>query len=424
MKKALTIFLTLLFISNLISQEKEQKTENPHKKLVISAWKLSSRISPNPIKLNYVFDKSFFKLVSEEKTIEILKKLYEENGNVINVTSVTYHNEKNGDFFFHTEKNIIIPVSISVNDKGKITGVFFRPSFQKLEDPSNIFKKFEALNYEKKAMLIKKIGKVEDTIYSLNETTPLALGSAFKLYILAYLIKKDIKWEKVIRINDKSRSLPTGKSHLFPKDAPVTIFSLAEAMISESDNTATDTLIDYLGRENIENSLSDFYNSRPEINIPFLKTSEVFKLKSSTQLAQDYINLDIKGKRKLLKEIENDKIDIYKLDFTRPVFINSIEWFASAEDICRLYEYFLKENNEYANSMLSINPGLDIKTGRYIWAGYKGGSEPGVISANWILKSKNGDYYCVSSIINDSNQIINEKEYLNIMQEILNNIEQ
>ncbi len=448
MKKIIMSLLILFFISNIFSNENEKKTENPYKKLVVAAWKLSSRVSPNPIKLNYVFDKSFFKHISKEKTVEILKKLYEENGNVVNVTSVTYHNDKNGDFFFHTDKNKVIPVTLTVNDNGKIIGLFFRPSFEKVENPENIFKKFENLNYEKKSILIKKLSKNEDIIYAFNENLnyekksilikklsknediiyafnenlPLAIGSAFKLYILAYIIEKDIKWDKVLKLTDKNRSLPSGIMHLFPENSPLTVFSAAQAMISNSDNTATDILIDLLGRENIEKYLSTFYHSRPELNIPFLKTKEFFILKSSKELAEEYINSDSKNRRKILKRIETQKPDINKLDLTKPLFINSIEWFASPSDICKLFEYFIEKNNEYANTILSINPGLDTKSAGFVWSGFKGGSETGVISTNWLLKTKEGNYYCLSATVNDSKNIIDEKEYFKIIQEIINNI--
>ena len=102
--------------------------------------------------------------------------------------------------------------------------------------------------------------------------------------------------------------------------------------------------------------------------------------------------------------------------------IDSIEWFASVNDICKLMEYFIEKNNLYANSILSINPGLDLKTPGYLWTGYKGGSEAGVLSTNWLLKDKAGRNYCLSAVVNDSRKIIDEKEYFSLIQDILNAI--
>lgn len=417
------LFLIWLIFSQsfiLNSQDKKEENTNPYKKLVIAAWRLSSRVSPNPIKLNYVFDNSFFKSLTEEKTTEILKKIYSENGEVINVTSVTYHSNLWGDFFFHTDKDYIIPLTITINDSGKIVGVFFRPSFKKTAFLEDITKKFEALNYEKKGLLIKKLGSIEDNVYALNEKEIFPMGSAFKLYILAYMLEKDAKWDKVVKIKESDYSLPTGKMHLYPKGAPITLFSLAEAMISQSDNTATDILIENLGRENIENFMKE-HNSKPELNIPFLKTAEMFKIKSSSQIAENYIKADTKEKRKILEKIKETRPDIKKLlNISSPYKPYTIEWFASPSDICSLMDYFKTKNNVYSNAILSINPGLDTKTGEYAFAGYKGGSESGVISMNWLLKTKNQTYYCVSSFASDEKQNIDEKTYFSIMQEILN----
>lgn len=417
------LFLIWLIFSQsfiLNSQDKKEENQNPYKKLVIAAWRLSSRISPNPIKLNYVFDNSFFKSLTEEKTIEVLKKIHSENGEVVNVTSVTYHSNVWGDFFFHTDKDYIIPVTITINDSGKIVGVFFRPSFKKTAFLEDITKKFEALNCEKKGLLIKKLGSIEDNVYALNEKEIFPMGSAFKLYILAYMVENDVKWDKVVKIKESDYSLPTGKMHLYPKGAPITLFSLAEAMISQSDNTATDILIENLGRENIENFMKE-HNSKPELNIPFLKTAEMFKIKSSTQIAENYIKADTKEKRKILEKIKETRPDIKKLlNISSPYKPYTIEWFASPSDICSLMDYFKTKNNVYSNAILSINPGLDTKTGEYAFAGYKGGSESGVLSMNWLLKTKNQTYYCVSSFASDEKQNIDEKTYFSVMQEILN----
>jgi hypothetical protein len=85
-----------------------------------------------------------------------------------------------------------------------------------------------------------------------------------------------------------------------------------------------------------------------------------------------------------------------------------------------MMDYFKTKNNVYSNAILSINPGLDTKTGEYAFAGYKGGSESGVLSMNWLLKTKNQTYYCVSSFASDEKQNIDEKTYFSVMQEILN----
>lgn len=423
------MLIILSFNFSLFSQEKdpgESQKSAELKKLTVAAWKISSRISPDPQKLNYVFDKSFFNYVSKEKMSEIFKKLYEENGSVLSVSTASYkEGSLTADFFFYTEKGFVIPATVTVEStKWKVTGLFFRPAFKKTESISESSSSFEKMPYQFNSILVKRLSGLEDNLYSKNETKPAAIGSAFKLYILAWLVENQTPWDKILKLKPQNRSLPSGRIHNFQDGSPFTVLSLAQAMISESDNTAADMLIDFIGREKLEESLSLFKNSFASLNKPFLKTSEMFKLKADPQLAARYALSDLKTRRKILKEIEKRPLPSVSSVYpnNKASYIVSIEWFASAEDICSLMDYFRKKNNPQAKTILSLNPGLDVKTGGFKYAGYKGGGEPGVISMNWLLEAKSGTWYCVSSASNDENININSEEYFKTVQNILNQV--
>ncbi len=426
MKKSLLTLLLLPLPLYCQQAQEEQKQEGPElKKLIVAAWKISSRISPDPQKLNYVFDKSFFNYVSRDKMTEIFKQLHAENGSVVNVSTVSYKGGLTADFFFYTDKDFIIPATVTVeNSKWKVTGLFFRPAFKNAPSLAESSSPFEKLPYQNNAILIKRLSGLEDNIYAKNEAKPMPIGSAFKLYVLAWLAENDAPWDKIIKIRERDKSLPTGRLQNFPEGSPFTVFSLAQAMISESDNTAADMLIDFIGREKIENSLSLFHNSFVDLNRPFLKTSEMFKLKSDPQLAARYALADLKSRRKILKELEKKPLPDIKSVYpgNKASYINAIEWFASPEDICRLMDYFRKKNNAKVNAVLSLNPGLDIKTGGFKYAGYKGGGEPGVISMNWLLETKSSTWYCVSSGSSDESRPIDNNSYFQTMQSVINQV--
>lgn len=417
-------FLLILFCNPAGFSQETEKKENggKYRKLIVTAWKLSSRISPDPQKLNYVFDKSFFNYLSRTKTTALLRELYEENGAVVDVSTVSLESPRQGNFFFRTDRDLTIPVTITIEEgKGRITGLFFRPSFKKSSSLADVTAGFEKLNYGKKALLIKKLGGIEDNVYAKNENESLAIGSAFKLYVLAALARNELKWDKILKISPENKSLPTGRSQFLPDGSPLTAFSLASVMISESDNTASDILIDYAGREKVEKLMSE-YNSRPELNVPFLKTNELFKIKYSTA-ANEYLSLKtVKKKRKFLEKLKKTKINLRSLKLGEPVHIEDLEWFASQDDLCRLMDYFRKKNDKYANAILSLNPGLDVKTSGFRFAGFKGGSEPGVISLTWLLQTKTGAWYCVGAAANDREKLIEEKEFFSVMQNILNQV--
>ncbi len=111
------------------------------------------------------------------------------------------------------------------------------------------------------------------------------LGSVFKLYVLAELARQvdagiiDPASHFVIR--DPLKSLPTGEMQLLRAGSSVEVRHAAEQMIAISDNTATDHLIELVGRARIEENLSLFGNSAPERNTPFLLSREMFLLKGA-----------------------------------------------------------------------------------------------------------------------------------------------
>ncbi len=425
------ILLSFLLAIPVFSQEKTSEkvsdTQNQiaMKKLIVAAWKVSSRISPDPKKLNYVFDKSFFNYISRDKLTQLFKEMYEKNGSVVSISSVSYNGAFTANFFFYTDKDYVIPTNITVEDnKWKVTGLFFQPSFKKTETIDDVASSFEKMPYSSKAVLLKRLSGLEDNIYAKNETKPLAIGSTFKLYVLAWLVENDVNWNKVIKLSSKQKSLPSGRIQNMPENTPFTIFSLAQAMISESDNTAADMLIGFIGRENIEKSLPFFFNSYQKLNTPFLKTSEIFKLKADEDLLAKYALSDVKNRRKILKELVKRPIPpVEKFLADKPKAVTSVEWFASMEDVCRLFDYFRKKNNPYANAILSLNNGLNLQSQAFKYVGYKGGSEKGVLSMNWLIQAKSGTWYCFASAANDEKEDINQNEYFQIVQKTIYQIE-
>ena len=104
-------------------------------------------------------------------------------------------------------------------------------------------------------------------------------------------------------------------------------------MISISDNTATDHLIDRLGRENVEASLSRMGHSDPVVSIPFLTTREFFLLKLLAEQRAAYLELGSEGRCGFLDtDLAGRPIGdaiANAAEWIAPVEIDSIEWFAS-----------------------------------------------------------------------------------------------
>ncbi len=276
-----------------------------------------------------------------------------------------------------------------------------------------------------------------DALVPMAELEPdraLAIGSAFKLYVLGTLVGEislgKRKPEGIVRIENRYCSMPSGKLQTWPRGTPLTLYSLATFMISESDNTATDHLLFALGRERVESMLGEMGNSVVERNVPFLSTGEMFRLKLTTKglLADKYLKMDAAQRRVYLEGIlvetplSEDSIDSALL--SKPSHTDTIEWFASARDLCRAMDWLRKatEPGKTANlrQILVVNPGLDVSKKSFEFIGYKGGSETGVLNLTYLLRSRDtGDWYALSCGWNDPEAALDETKLLGIVTRTL-----
>jgi Beta-lactamase enzyme family len=390
------------------------------KKLLKAAWRVGSRIDENPTKLLNAFHRSFFKALSYKKIKHILQSLYAMHGKVVKVKFVSIKSDTSAEFILYTDKDYLIPTSITIEpQKGKVTGLFFKLPYQKAVGIEDIKSRLEKLP-GRVGFMLRKLGIESEEIGAMNGKQVFAIGSAFKLYTLAALVEGKYSWKKVVSLKKESRSLPSGTLQSWPLGSKLTLYSLAARMISKSDNTATDTIMDYIGREKIEKNLEKLGHAKPKLLKPFLKTSEMFKLKSSTETAQQYLNANLKERYRILNE-DLPEIPLNGHKFTKEPFeINKIEWPASPNDLCNLMDYFRKKNNDTAFGIMGINPGLNISKDKFDYFGFKGGSEPGVLNTTWLLKTKKDDWYCLSASWNNESETLQEKKFFEIMQSAIN----
>ncbi len=243
-----------------------------------------------------------------------------------------------------------------------------------------------------------------------NPDRQFAVGSTFKLYILdelaAQVAAKKRRWSDVVPLSHRSFS-SIGTAN-WPKDTPVTLQSLANWMISVSDNSATDTLIHLLGREAIEARMQAAGHSAPSRNIPFLTTVEAFALKGNNFESERaaFIAGDDAAQRKLV-DANQSRPTLANVDGVsfagEPRFIDSLEWFASPNDVGRLMIDLRNRQSPTAMSVMAINPGVSPgATKDWAWLGYKGGSELGVISMSLLgQRESDGKWFVVTASWNN-----------------------
>lgn len=246
------------------------------------------------------------------------------------------------------------------------------------------------------------------TIESVNAAEPAPLGSVAKLYVLVAIGEAirsgDLSWDDEVVIRDELKSLPTGILQDGDSGDTVSVLEAAELMISISDNTATDHLINLVGRETVESVMADFGHSRPELNTPFLDTRELFALKigPASGLSVQWLDGDEQSRRAILDQIADiTPADLPVLEWTEPIEPDTIEWFASPDDLCTLAGLItaLSDSVPEIGEILSINPGVpDSGAWNRIW--FKGGSEPGLAAMWWVTETDGRVFITAGSVVN------------------------
>ena len=260
-------------------------------------------------------------------------------------------------------------------------------------------------------LLVARItGGACQTVNAVDATTPAPLGSAFKLYVLDALARAiaagTVSWDQRLTITGQLKSLPSGELGTEPDGTQVTVRQAAEDMISSSDNTAADMLINLVGRTAVQAAAAGTGMANPALDTPFLTTRDLFVLKLDDwpSLASRYLALGTAGRQALL----TGTVDRAPLPapaaataWTTPRDIDSIEWFASPADICKAYASLAALARQPGlapvASTLEINDGgLNLDPGQWREVWFKGGSEPGVLTLNYLATTRGGQTYVVS----------------------------
>lgn len=252
-----------------------------------------------------------------------------------------------------------------------------------------------------------------------------AIGSIFKLYILAELASQidagKRKWSDVIPLT--RRSFSSSATQHMALGTPVMLEQLATWMIAVSDNAATDELLFLLGRAQIEARVRIIGHSAPERMFPFLSTVEAFLLKSDYKgMRARYISADEAGRRAILKrKVSGAGYEKIKLDalIGKPAAIDSIEWFASPDDIVMLMDHLRRMNNQTVFNIMakSVSPAA-AKPWAYL--GSKGGSELGVIAMSFLAEAPSGQWSVVTGSWNNSEQAVDDNKFIALMIRALN----
>ncbi|WP_374945047.1 serine hydrolase [Sphingomonas sp.] len=264
-------------------------------------------------------------------------------------------------------------------------------------------------------------GRGPRPVIEVNAGGVAPIGSSFKLWVLAEAVRQVRtgmrRWSDVVTLGP--RSLPSGQMQAWPAGAPVTLQTLATMMVSISDNTATDTLMATLARARVDAMVATVGVADPARTLPLLTTREAAAIKADPTLLAAWTRSGVAGRRTLLlanrAKIAAMPLDVAMFDGA-PVAPDGVEWFASPRDMARTLDWLRMHGDGPTQAMLAINPGIAPGSARaFGYAGYKGGSEPGVIAMNHLLNTRDGHWYAVTGNWHRGDAAVDDAAFAAIM---------
>ncbi|WP_324650346.1 serine hydrolase [Georgenia sp. H159] len=225
------------------------------------------------------------------------------------------------------------------------------------------------------------------------------IGSIVKLYVLdavrASVAEGTLAWDDTLTLTDDLRSLPSGILQEEPAGHEVTVREAAQLMISISDNTATDLLVDAVGRDAVLAAVERLGHHDPALLAPLVTTRELFQLAFTDRgLRERWVDADMAERERILTELPGGAVDVDPALVQEAAWPQGLDWFATAEDVCRAHVALQDAETEDVGDILALNPGIEVPDG-WDYVGFKGGSAPGELAGSWYATSADGDTYVV-----------------------------
>lgn len=261
-----------------------------------------------------------------------------------------------------------------------------------------------------------QVSKVDDgrcdRVAGTNTSQSLPLASIFKLYVLfavADAVKAGtLSWDDQLTITLEARAVGSSGLEQLPPGSKVSVRTAAEKMIANSDNMATDLLIDKVGTGAVERALVAAGHHDPASMTPFPTMHEMFSVgwgePDLREQWRDAVATGLPQARARLLQQANSRP--YEADPERthtPASAYGAEWYGSAEDICRVHAALQTGAVGAAapvREIMSAIPGIDLDPGQWPYIGAKAGNLPGDLTFSWYAVDSSGQPWVVSFQLN------------------------
>lgn len=239
-----------------------------------------------------------------------------------------------------------------------------------------------------------------------SESLPLA--SIFKLYVL-YAVAEAVKagtlsWDEQLTVTERARAVEFTNPREYPAGSTISVRTAAEKMIAVSSNMATDLLIARVGTPAVERALTVAGHHDPQTMTPFPTMHELFSIGwGRPDLRQAWADAVAANSPQARAEVlERARSAPYRPERRRshdPASAHGIEWYGSAEDVCRVHAALQATANGAAapvRQILSSAPGVQLDPKEWPYVGAKGGNLPGDLTFSWYAEDGGGQAWVVS----------------------------
>lgn len=269
----------------------------------------------------------------------------------------------------------------------------------------------------------------QDVLLEHGANEPAPMASMFKLYVLLAVHQQvqagELSWTDELEVTDANRSLPSGELQNEPNGTLVTVRDAAIGMISISDNTATDMLIDAVGRDAVEQAVIDAGHHEPAALTPFLTTREMFMLAFGSDEATQrrWADASVSERRTMLADLDIDLATIDPADISSDAFWQQgLDWFATPQDVAGVHAALADLSDADVTAALTKNPGVPVDAAAWTQVAFKGGSSVGVLTGSWHAVA--GDGTTLTIVVMASSDNANavgsaEQEIFSLMTDLL-----
>ncbi|MFO0856468.1 MAG: serine hydrolase [Phycisphaerales bacterium] len=274
-------------------------------------------------------------------------------------------------------------------------------------------------------------------IAAKSEEKPMAINMISMLYLLAALGDEveagKATWDEKLTIEDRFKSLPSGTMQLEEPGKQFPLRDFAIKMITLSDHTAADHILNRLGREHMQEYIAAI-NDNTVRNTPYLYTREFFALKlgAPEEVRTDYVDADDDDQLTMLSKggdafnVLQERGNVLETlgpalgDWLEPVSVDSIGWYATPKQCCelmaKLHAMELRKGMEPIADSLRHNPGIGLDEEKWKTVAFKGSSgEPGVQTGVWMLERADGKWFVMAVLWNHRAKNLDNEKFMQVV---------